>query len=202
MMTGPESNPDLLFCFDPVINDQTHTLILGSFPSRASLEAEQYYAHRRNHFWKIMEALFRPVSLEDTYEDRLNALLSCGIGIWDVFASCVRSGSMDADIIESSFNDFSKLKILAPNLKRVVFNGRVAAKAFSQLNRLGYGTYVLPSTSPAYTIPFTSKLGLWCEAIAPQRVRTSKRPMSLRATLEAEKRRKKKSGKTQSDLHR
>lgn len=181
-----ESDSKLLYCLDPIVDKKTHTLILGSFPSRASLQAGQYYAHRRNHFWKIMDAMFKPVSLSDSYEDRLKALLSCGVGIWDVFASCVRLSSMDADITDSTFNDFAKLKEMAPNLKRVAFNGRVASKAVSLLSQLGYRTYVLPSTSPAFTLPLTSKLGLWREALAPRTMRTSMTPVTLRKALRDE----------------
>jgi hypoxanthine-DNA glycosylase len=113
-----------------------------------------------------METLFRPVFVADAYEDRVKALSSCGVGIWDIFASCIRLSSLDADISHGTFNDFSMLRKLAPNLKRVVFNGKVAAKALLQISALGYQTCTLPSTSPAYTIAFASKLKLWCEAMS------------------------------------
>ena len=43
--------------FKPIVFKNTKTLILGSFPSIKSFENNFYYAHPRNQFWKILEAL-------------------------------------------------------------------------------------------------------------------------------------------------
>ena len=40
--------------FPPVVAANTHTMILGSFPGEASLDAAQYYAHPRNQFWRLL----------------------------------------------------------------------------------------------------------------------------------------------------
>lgn len=39
--------------FPPVVGPATHTMILGSFPGEASLDAAQYYAHPRKIGWSI-----------------------------------------------------------------------------------------------------------------------------------------------------
>ena len=43
--------------FPPVVAPNTHTMILGSFPGEASLDAAQYYAHPRNQFWRLLGAV-------------------------------------------------------------------------------------------------------------------------------------------------
>ena len=110
--------PEVLIGFPPIIAPDTHTLVLGSFPSKASLATSQYYGHPKNHFWQLMDWMFEPVHRKDAYETRLGALLSCGVGLWDVFYSCERAGSMDVDIRNATFNDFASLSKLAPHLKR------------------------------------------------------------------------------------
>lgn len=150
----------------PRIDAQARTLILGSFPSEASLKAQQYYAHRQNQFWRIMGTLLDQPLFEMDYADRWPHIHAAGIAIWDVYATCEREGSLDSDIRLGVPNDFASLKTLAPNLKRVCFNGQTAGKFQRQLVGMGYEVLVLPSTSPAYTLAFDKKLAVWREALA------------------------------------
>jgi G:T/U-mismatch repair DNA glycosylase len=46
-------------------------------------------------------------------------------------------------------------------LRAVCFNGRTAARAEPAWRGAGYATLVLPSTSPAYTLPLATKLQAW-----------------------------------------
>ena len=150
----------------PIIDQQARILILGSFPSAASLAAGQYYAHRQNQFWRILgELLGKPLPLMD-YGDRCLAVLAARLAIWDVYASCRRSGSLDSAIRDGHANDFPALKLVAPRLRCVCFNGQSAGKYVSELASLGVSTCILPSTSPANaTWSFERKLLAWREGL-------------------------------------
>jgi hypoxanthine-DNA glycosylase len=65
----------------PVLAADTRVLILGSFPGRASLAAAQYYAHPRNHFWPLMDALLGEALAARPYGERLARLRARGIGL-------------------------------------------------------------------------------------------------------------------------
>jgi double-stranded uracil-DNA glycosylase len=154
-----------LYGLPPRIDAQARTLVLGSFPSEASLKARQYYAHRQNQFWRVMGALLDKPLYEMRYEERWPHLHAAGIAVWDVYATCEREGSLDSDIRMGVPNDFTCLRSLAPGLKRVCFNGQTAGKFQRQLVEMGYEVLVLPSTSPAYTLAFDKKLALWRAAL-------------------------------------
>ena len=40
--------------FDPVFDEESKILILGSFPSVKSRENNFFYGHPQNRFWKVM----------------------------------------------------------------------------------------------------------------------------------------------------
>ena len=52
--TQPRLQARRLVGLPPIVSDNTRLLVLGSFPSNASLARQQYYAHPQNHFWKIL----------------------------------------------------------------------------------------------------------------------------------------------------
>jgi len=157
---------DLLRGLPPIIDRQARILILGSFPSQASLAARQYYGHRQNQFWRLLAALLDLPLAGMDYAAKQAALHRAGIAVWDVYACCERSGSLDSAIRNARANDFRKLRKLAPALERVCFNGQTAARLVRELEQLGYATRVLPSTSPAYTLAFEDKLAAWRAALA------------------------------------
>ena len=149
----------------PVIDERARILILGSFPSPASLAAQQYYAHPQNQFWRILAAVLeRPLAVMD-YAAKLSAVQAAGLGIWDVYGRCARAGSLDSAIRDARANGFDRLKTNAPQLRRVCFNGKTAGKFAGQFAALGCETLVLPSTSPAYTLAFAAKLAAWQAAL-------------------------------------
>ena len=159
----------------PLIGPNARVLVLGSFPSVASLAAQQYYAHRQNQFWKILGAVLGQPLFALDYAAKQAAVIAAGIAIWDVYASCERSGSLDSAIRNGMPNDFAALQKSAPAgrqdggypaLQRVLFNGQTPGRFAPQLAALGFETMVMPSTSPANAgWSFERKLAAWREGL-------------------------------------
>ncbi|WP_300456001.1 DNA-deoxyinosine glycosylase [Accumulibacter sp.] len=145
----------------PILDAGITTLILGSFPSPASLAAGHYYAHRQNQFWRLLGALLGEPLPEIEFAEKRRRLLHHRIGVWDVYRCCHRRGALDSAIESAEPNDFSRLPGEAPQLVSVCFNGQTAGKFAADFASLGYRTQVLPSSSPAYTLAFERKLALW-----------------------------------------
>ncbi|MFN6960814.1 MAG: DNA-deoxyinosine glycosylase [Rhodocyclaceae bacterium] len=155
----------------PIIDERARVLILGSFPSPASLAAGQYYAHPRNQFWKILGEIIGQPLVEMDYAAKQAAVKAAGLAIWDVYASCERIGSLDAAIRNGVPNDFARLENSAlvgrHPLRRVCFNGRAAGRFAPRLAALGFETLILPSTSPANaSSSYAEKLAAWRQGLA------------------------------------
>lgn len=149
------------YCFPPVVNEQVRVLILGSLPGEASLAAARYYAHPRNQFWSLMSKVIDVDLISLEYEQRLNSMLNCSIGLWDVVASAHRQGSLDAALREVAFNDLQRLIRELPQLHVIAFNGKTAARAAGQLRSWTGEIIVLPSSSPALTVSCHQKEKAW-----------------------------------------
>ncbi len=143
-------------------------LILGSFPSTASLAVQQYYAHPQNQFWRVLGAVIDQPLKELDYPQRISAVQAAGIAIWDVYASCECAGSLDSAIQNAVPNPLAALRKSAPALRRICFNGRMAARRIREVEAMGFEAVVLPSTSPAYAgMTFEEKLVRWRAALQP-----------------------------------
>lgn len=145
----------------PVLGRGVQVLVLGSFPGAASLAAGQYYAHPRNHFWPLMAAVIGVPLPALPYRQRLAALRTHGIGLWDAIVACRRRGSLDGAIREAEPAAVGRVRRAAPELALVCFNGKTAARSLAAWSDAGYATLALPSSSPAYTRPFAEKLAAW-----------------------------------------
>ena len=149
--------------FPAVADETTRLLVLGSLPGEESLARAQYYAHPRNHFWRLIGAVAEIELASLPYEARLEALRGVGIGLWDTVESAQRAGSLDGAIREHAPNPLAELVARLPHLRAVGFNGaKAAAIGMPQLaGREGLALVPLPSSSPAYTLPFEVKLERW-----------------------------------------
>ena len=151
----------------PLVSPATKVLILGSFPGVRSLQAQEYYGHPQNQFWKILQAIW-PSSLHgicaSSYEIRSNWLLEHGLGVWDVYASCEREGSLDSAIRNAVPNEIAALRL--PQLQAIAHNGGESFKHARHTRTLGVPVYQLPSTSPANASwSFERKLAAWREVM-------------------------------------
>lgn len=149
--------------FAPVADAGARLLILGSLPGEASLRKAQYYGHPQNQFWRLMgEVLGR--ELPEAYEARLAALRAAGVALWDVVASAERVGSLDARIKAHQANPLADFVSTLPRLRAVAFNGgKSLAIGRPALAGAGLELIALPSSSPAYTLPFARKAEAWGE---------------------------------------
>ncbi|MFC5551713.1 DNA-deoxyinosine glycosylase [Massilia aerilata] len=162
MPSSDLESTSLLTGLAPVIAPDTRILILGSFPGAQSLAAQQYYAHPRNQFWKLVGELVGEDLYNLPYNERLPRLLAHRFGLWDVLAACEREGSLDSAIRKPAANDFERLRDLCPQLETVGFNGQASGKFAPQFEQAGYRSVVLPSSSPAHmAMRFEQKLAVW-----------------------------------------
>lgn len=159
--------PRLLRGLPPIVTPHARLLVLGSFPGVASLAAQQYYAHPRNHFWPILSALWDVDLLALPYDERTEQVRRRGLAVWDVYAACRREGSLDSAIEDAQPNDLAGLVARAPALRAIAHNGGESARAMRITRTLGVPVWRLPSTSPANASwSFERKLAAWHEAFA------------------------------------
>ncbi|WP_367753173.1 DNA-deoxyinosine glycosylase [Flavobacterium sp. WC2430] len=153
----------MITSFSPFINSETEILVLGTMPGIASLEKQEYYAHPRNHFWKIMYTILDSLPISVVFEEKIKLLQNNKIGLWDVLENCERNGSLDINIKNQKENDFETLFKNYPTITKIIFNGKEShkyfLKKFGQIKGITY--YVMPSTSPANTMSFEKKLEIW-----------------------------------------
>ncbi|WP_295991335.1 DNA-deoxyinosine glycosylase [Rugamonas sp.] len=151
-------------CFDAVVDGSTRLLVLGSLPGEKSLALQEYYGNRQNRFWVLMSEVLDIDLVQLDYAARLATLLERSVGLWDVVADAHRAGSLDSRIRNRNDNDLLALLVDLPHLTTIAFNGGTAARL--GLKVLGqhaerYRIVQLPSSSPAYTLPYAEKSRLW-----------------------------------------
>lgn len=135
--------------FDPVFNERSTVLVLGSFPSVLSRKNDFYYGNPQNRFWRVL-AGFAKAPVPESIPEKKELLLSCGIALWDVIQECDIKGSSDASIKNVVPAQVERIIRAAP-IKRVICNGVTAARLYKKylLYKVGIEAEVLPSTSPA-----------------------------------------------------
>ncbi|MBR6514929.1 MAG: DNA-deoxyinosine glycosylase [Clostridia bacterium] len=133
----------------PVYNNESKILILGSFPSVTSREADFFYGHKQNRFWRVLAAVFDTEIPENTEEKKI-FLIKHGIALWDVIGACDITGSSDSSIKNVIPNDISIILDNA-DIQSIYVNGKTALKYYNKYIRdeINRDAICLPSTSPA-----------------------------------------------------
>ena len=139
----------LTHTFEPVFNESSKILILGSFPSVKSRENKFYYGHPQNRFWKVLAQVLEE-EVPQTIEEKKWFLLEHHIAVWDVIESCMIIGSSDSSIKDVVVNDFSKV-LENSAIETIYVNGGKAYELYHKyaLEKTGMNAVKLPSTSPA-----------------------------------------------------
>ena len=135
--------------FEPVYDQNSKILILGTMPSPKSIDYGFYYGHPQNRFWKILPFLLG-VDYPNTIEEKKAFLLLHRIALWDVLASCEIKGADDSSIKNPKVNDISSL-IGKSSIKHVFTTGNTATKLYDKYcyPTVNIPTIGLPSTSAA-----------------------------------------------------
>lgn len=135
--------------YEPVFNDDSKVLILGTMASVASRKYGFYYTHPQNRFWRVMSTILN-YEFPDTTDKKIEMLLRNNIALWDVIKETYIEGSSDSTIKNPIPNDIN-LILNSADIKAIFTTGK---KAFELYNKLCYPktkfkAICLPSTSPA-----------------------------------------------------
>lgn len=146
----------------PIYQKDSKILILGSFPSVKSREAQFFYHHPQNRFWKILSTLYQYPPLT-TIEDKKHFLIQHHIALWDVIASCEIKGSSDSSIENVIVNDISFI-LQQTSIQTIYTNGKKAHQLYQKycFPLTHQEDICLPSTSPANaSYSFDKLLSCW-----------------------------------------
>ncbi len=128
---------------EPIYNQNSKVLILGSMPSVKSREENFYYAHPRNRFWKTLAKVYN-----EEITDKKEFLLKHKIALFDVIKECDIEASSDSTIKNVVPNDLSE--ILKNSKIEAIFT--TGTKAYTL-----YQKYIFPKTNiKAIPLPSTS----------------------------------------------
>lgn len=133
----------------PLFDENSETLILGSFPSVKSREAAFFYGHPQNRFWAVVAEIYG-YEKPQTVEEKKKLVLENKLAMWDVIQSCEIEGSADSTINNVTANDLSVI-LSNSRVDRIFVNGKTAEKYYNKYTypKTGIKAICLPSTSPA-----------------------------------------------------
>ena len=134
---------------EPVFDQSSKILMLGTMPSPKSRALGFYYMHPQNRFWRVIsEILSKPIP--QTNQERREFLLVTGIALWDVLDSCRIEGADDGSIREPVPNDLNRILSVC-HIRAIFTTGQKATQLYQKFcyPKTGIQACPLPSTSPA-----------------------------------------------------
>lgn len=145
-MNGPER---IVHPIQPLFDEKSKTLILGSFPSVKSRESQFFYGHPQNRFWKLLAKLYNE-EFPQSVEQKKAFVLKNNLALWDAIHSCTITGSSDSSIKDVVPNDLSVI-LNNSQVERIFTNGTLSYKMYMKyiFPITGIKAVSLPSTSPA-----------------------------------------------------
>lgn len=135
--------------FEPVWNQKSEILILGTFPSAKSRENHFYYGHPQNRFWRLLANIYGE-SVPETIDEKKELILKHHLAVWDVIDQCDIIGSSDSSIRNVVPCDLAGI-LAKSSIRTIIANGAKAYELYQkhQLPKTGLKVQKLPSTSPA-----------------------------------------------------
>lgn len=142
----------------PLFDENSKILILGSFPSVKSREAQFFYGHPQNRFWKLLARLFNE-GAPQTIEEKKSLALTHNLALWDTIHSCTVTGSSDSSIKDVTPNDLSVI-LDNSRVDKIFANGATSHNLYMKyiFPVTKIKATKLPSTSPANAVFTLDKL--------------------------------------------
>ena len=156
----------------PLYDAESKILMLGSFPSPKSREAQFFYGHPQNRYWKVLPSIlgeevpgpgpeFIPVKADMMHRHH--------IAMWDVIGSCTITGASDTSIRDVVPNDLTAILETA-EIRAIFTNGAKSTDLYRKyiFPVTGIPSIKLPSSSPANAQFSLERLtAAWQELLEP-----------------------------------
>ncbi len=140
---------------EPIISQDTTTLILVSMPGMESLHEKFYFVDTDSCFWPLMSLIYRmPVFSK---EDKLKLLSQNHIGIWSIIKSCFRYKSRNDTIEDIVLNDIQPFLAHYPNIKRILCTSHESMRLLQEADP--------KAALIASSVPSPSTYDLWFDSL-------------------------------------
>lgn len=140
---------------DPIVSQDSTTLVLMSMPSVDSEREKFYFADTSNRFWPLMGTIYQmPV---ETREQRLELLSANHIAMWSVIKSCLRYLSREDTMQDIVLNDIPAFLAQYPKIDRIVCISHDTLRLLQEADP--------QAALMASYVPSTSAADLWYDSI-------------------------------------